>query len=94
MTSLIISNDILATSTVMSLPASSFMSKGVISGARAVEAAVTVTDSARLPRAKYVSTFEANPLEQLPMRITPALISGGKRNKRASVTPKRGINRK
>ena len=44
-----------------------------------VVTAVTVTESARLDLAMKAITFEASPLEQEPMRITPAAISGGNR---------------
>ena len=49
----------------------------MVSGAVTVPIAVSVSESGRLASAMYDITLEARPLEQAPMRTTPAAISGG-----------------
>ena len=62
------------------LPAKSRKIAGVNSGASKVEADVTATDKATLPRAKKVITLEAVPPGQQPTKITPTATSAGKFN--------------
>ena len=64
---------------------------GVISGDMSVEHAVMVTESATLPPARKVITFEATPPGQEPTSTTPAAISGGKPKAVASPQPTKGI---
>ena len=60
------------------VPASNFMSKGVIKGAINVAIAVTATESTKFALAMYTITLEANPLEQEPIKMIPAAISVSK----------------
>src|SRR5690606_40675648 len=77
------------TSTIV--PAYTFIMKGVIIGATIVVTAVTVTDSTKLAFAIYAITFDANPLEQQPIKMTPAAISGSKLKTRVSKKPTNGM---
>ena len=72
-------------------PANIIINNGVINGAIIVPTAVSVTDKAKLAFAKYDMTLDAKPLGQLPIRITPAAISGGKENTLVSDHPAIGI---
>ena len=55
----------------MMVPASSFISSGVITGESIVEQAVIVTERATSPRARKTIRLEATPPETEPIRITP-----------------------
>jgi hypothetical protein len=63
---------------LISVPASIFIKNGVSNGASNVDIAVTVTERIRFARAIYTITFDASPLEQEPIKIIPAAISGSK----------------
>lgn len=58
-------------STGTSVPASHFVSTGVITIAPIVEHIVISTDKATFARAMYVTTFDAVPPGQHPTRISP-----------------------
>ena len=72
-------------------PASTFIRNGVARGDTNVEQEVIVTESATLPRARYVIRFEATPPGQEPIRITPAATSGSKPNNMAILKPASGM---
>ena len=77
-TILIISIIIFTKSIFIKVPASNFINKGVRKGAAMVAIAVTITDNTKLALAKYTITLDAKPLEQDPIKMMPAAISGSK----------------
>jgi len=60
------------------VPANNFISSGVKKGAAIVAIAVTITLNTKFALARYTITFDARPLEQDPIKIIPAAISGSK----------------
>ena len=67
------------------------MYKGVSNGAKIVDTAVNVSESARLAPEIYAITFDARPLGEQPTKMIPAAISGGKPDAMAKLTPTAGI---
>ena len=64
---------------------------GVMIGAARVEHAVIVTDSATLPFARYVITFDEIPPGLAPSNTMPNINSGGSPKANEMLHPKKGI---